>query len=196
MESDIGHITGQWDYAELPDNVKIGPDCWIERKDSFASFRSEQDPGLVLGERVRVYTWTTFNVEPTGRIEVGSDSVLVGAVFMCNEKITVGQRVVISYNATIADSDFHPIDPDLRRQDAIANTPLGDRSTRPPIVSRAVTIEDDVWIGISAIVLKGVTIGRGARIGAGAVVTSDVPPGASVSGNPARLAVEANEGND
>ena len=48
-------------------------------------------------------------------------------------------------------------------------------------------IEDDVWIGIGAIVLKGTRIGRGARVGAGAVVTRDVAAGATVAGNPAQL---------
>jgi acetyltransferase-like isoleucine patch superfamily enzyme len=50
-----------------------------------------------------------------------------------------------------------------------------------------VVIEDDVWIGIGALVLKGVRIGTGSRVGAGAVVTSDVPPGTMVAGNPARI---------
>ena len=49
-----------------------------------------------------------------------------------------------------------------------------------------VVIEDDVLIGIGAIVLKGVRICRGARVGAGAVITADVPPGAVMIGNPAR----------
>ena len=48
-------------------------------------------------------------------------------------------------------------------------------------------IEDDVWIGIGAIVLKGVRIGKDARIAAGSVVTTNVPPGATVVGNPARV---------
>ena len=95
--------------------------------------------------------------------------------------------MIVSYNVMIADCDFHPRDPDLRKQDAIANAPHGDRSRRPPLVSHPVVIADDVWIGIGAIVLKGVRIGKGARIAAGAVVTTDVPPGAPVAGNPARI---------
>jgi acetyltransferase-like isoleucine patch superfamily enzyme len=110
---------------------------------------------------------------------------------MCAERITVGKRVVISYNVTIADSDFHPIDPVARKRDAMANAPQGDRSQRPPYVTRPVTIEDDVWIGIGAIILKGVTVGRGARVGAGAVVTSDVPAGKMVAGNPAVVVEKA-----
>ena len=179
-------ITGNWDYSSLPPNVRVGHDCWLERRDSFARFRSEKDPGLVLGDRLRVYTWTTFNVEPTGYIEVGDDSVLVGPVFMCAERIVLGRNVTISYHVTIADSDFHPSDPELRIRDAIASSPQGDRRQKPDLVSRPVTIADDVWIGVGAIVLKGVHIGAGARIQAGAVVTRDVPPGALFAGNPAR----------
>jgi acetyltransferase-like isoleucine patch superfamily enzyme len=186
MNEDTDAITGAWDYGSLPANVVVGEGCWLERRDSFGRFRSTQQPGLVIGDRVRVYTWTTFNVEPSGIMTIGSDSVLVGAVFMCADRITVGDCVVISYTVTIADSDFHPLDPGLRRQDAVANSPQGDRSQRPRLVTRPVVIEDDVWIGIGATVLKGVRLGRGSRIGPGAVVTHDVPPGASVAGNPAQ----------
>lgn len=112
---------------------------------------------------------------------------------MCAERIQIGRRVIISYNVTLADSDFHPRDPDLRRQDAMANAPEGDRSRRPPVVSRPLVIDDDVWIGIGAIILKGVRIGQGARIGAGAVVTKDVPPGTYWTGNPARQVSAGNE---
>jgi acetyltransferase-like isoleucine patch superfamily enzyme len=182
----FGYFTGNWDYSTLSPNVQLGADCWLEREESFSRFRSAQNPGLILGDRVTVYTWTIFNVEPAGVVEIGSDTILVGAVFMCAERITVGKSTVISYNVTLADSDFHPINPELRKQDAIANSPFGDRSQRPAIRSRPIVIDDDVWIGIGAIILKGVHIGKGARIDAGAVVTQDVPAGSHVAGNPAR----------
>ncbi len=183
-------ITGGWEHASLPKNIRVGADCFLERKDSFKRFRSTREPGLVIGNRVKVYTWTEFNIEPAGVVEVGDDSILAGAVFMCAEKISIGKRVVVSYNVTIADSDFHPRDPELRKLDAMANAPGGDKSQRPAVIARPVVIEDDVWIGIGAIILKGVRIGRGARVGAGAVVTKDVPAGATMAGNPAQL-VEA-----
>ena len=116
MESNaIKDITGGWDHACLPHNVHVGEGCWLERKDSFKRFRSTREPGLVLGKRVMVYTWTEFNVEPTGLVEVGDDSVLAGAVFMCAESIRIGRRVIVSYNVTIADSDFHPRQPEARQ---------------------------------------------------------------------------------
>ncbi len=125
-------------------------------------------------------------------LDIGDDAILVGAVFMCAEHISIGRRVVISYNVTIADSDFHPLNFEMRKQDAIANAPYGDRSLRPPIVCKPVRIGDDVWIGIGAMILKGVQVGNGARIGPGAVVTGNVPEGATLIGNPAR-AVRAEE---
>lgn len=173
--------------ARLPVGVEIGDGCLLERVGSFELFRSEHRPGLRLGDRVQVLTWTTFNVEPKGVVEVGDDSVLVGAVFMCAERIQIGRGVVISYGVTIADSDFHPRDPLLRRVDAQATAPEGDLSLRPPLVTAPVEIGDYASVGVGAIILKGVRIGAGAMIGAGAVVTSDVPAGAVVSGNPGRI---------
>ena len=179
--------TDVWDDSPLPPNVHVGRDCRLERtKDTFARFRSTRDTGLRLGNDVRVHHGTRFSVEPEGVVEVGDNSILAGVVFMCADRITLGRSVVASYNVVITDCDFHPLDPDLRREDAVANAPGGDRGRRPPLATAPVVVEDGVWIGIAAIVLKGVRIGIGARIRAGAVVTQDVSPGAVVAGNPAR----------
>lgn len=189
--SDFGELTGQWDYSTLPGNVRIGRDCFLECRSSFRRFRSERDPGLVLGARVRAYGWTAFTSEPTGMIEVGDDTVLAGAVFWCAERISIGRRVVVSYNVILADSDFHPRDPDVRRLDTMAISPGGNTADRPPFPARPIVIEDDVTVGIGAIILKGVRIGAGASVMAGAVVSRDVPPGAVVAGNPARIVTPA-----
>jgi acetyltransferase-like isoleucine patch superfamily enzyme len=187
MTFDVREVTGEWDYATLPDNVWLADGCWIERPQSFERFRSTSVPGLVLGEGVRVYGWSAFSVEETGFVTVGGGSVLVGAVLMCRNWIEIGRDVVISYQVTIADSDFHPRDSAQRRRDAEASAPSGDPADRPEIESRPVSIGDGAWIGIGAIILKGVRIGAGARVEAGAVVTRSVPAGAIVEGNPARI---------
>jgi acetyltransferase-like isoleucine patch superfamily enzyme len=106
---------------------------------------------------------------------------------LCEAELTIGSYVVIGWNATIADSDFHPLEPALRIADAIACSPLGQGRPRPPLAGRPIFIEDDVWIGPNATILKGVRVGRGALIEAGAVVTRDVPPRARVLGNPAQV---------
>lgn len=184
---DASLYTGDWDYATLPANIRIGRDCYIERRESFTRFASARDPALVLGDRVHIYTWSAFSLDQDGLVEVGDDATLVGAQFMCAEHITVGRRVIVSYNVLIADCDFHPRDPELRRLDAIANAPGPGRPARPRLSSRPVLIEDDVVVGAGAMILKGVRIGRGAYVQAGAVVTSDVAPGSRVAGNPAHV---------
>jgi acetyltransferase-like isoleucine patch superfamily enzyme len=183
----LDDIVGRWDHSSLPDNVSIGSGCFLEKRSSFSGFRSARRPGLVMGDRVRVYSWTMFNVEARGLVEVGSDTTLVGAVLMCQERIRIGERVIVSYRVMIADSDFHPLDPEERKLDAVANAPGGDLTTRPAFGSRPVEIGDGAWIGIGAVILKGARIGPDARIHAGAVVTFDVPAGAEVAGNPGRI---------
>lgn len=179
------------DDTPVPENVVFGEGCRLEkRRETFQRFRSARQPGLRFGDRVEIHIWSSFSVEPDGVVEVGDDVVLVGASIMCAERVTIGKRVVVSYNVAIADCDFHPLDPGQRKLDAIANAP-GGSGPRPPLVSRPVTIGDDAWIGIGAVILKGVSVGAGARVAPGAVVTASVPAGAHVAGNPARVTSEA-----
>lgn len=97
--------------------------------------------------------------------------------FSVNRRVTVGEHVGIATRAVISDSDGHPAD--LSRR--LRGEPLAPSDILP------VTIGDRVWIGRSAHVQKGVTIGRGAVVAAGSVVTSDVPEGALAMGVPARV---------
>jgi acetyltransferase-like isoleucine patch superfamily enzyme len=183
----VTSIVPVWEEGALPPGVEIGEGCEMERnRQTFERFFSRRRPGLVLGPRVRVYTGTSFGVEEDGFLEVGADSVLVGAQIMCGERISIGRGVLVSYNVVIADCDFHPLDPEQRRRDTIAIAPEGD-GRRPPLKSAPVAIDDGAWLGIASMILKGVHVGAGARVEAGAVVTSNVPPGATVAGNPARV---------
>ena len=185
----IRDVTGEWDHADLPPNIHVGDDVFLESPRLFRQFESSRDPGMTIGDRVRVYFggWGGgFAVLPSGCIEIGDDCVFTGAQFMCSERIVIGRRVWISYNAIVSDADFHPHDPDRRRRDAVLCSPSPPPGERDPFPSAPVVIGDDVRIGVNAIVLKGVTIGDGASVYAGAVVTSDVAPGTLVAGNPAR----------
>jgi acetyltransferase-like isoleucine patch superfamily enzyme len=94
---------------------------------------------------------------------------------------------LVAGGVTIADSDFHPIAPAARLADTIALSPVGDRRRRPVVEARPIVIEDDVWIGYNATILKGVRVGAGAVIEPGALVLKDVPTGVHVVGNPARV---------
>ena len=102
-----------------------------------------------------------------------------GVYITCNIAVTIGNRCLIASDVIILDDDGHPVDWRERHNHWPKNPE--DRLGAPLV------IEDNVWIGTRAIILKGVHIGTGAVIGAGAVVTRDVPPATLVAGVPARV---------
>lgn len=111
-----------WSDDALPPGVVVGEDVYFERHaTSLRRYRSEQEAGLRIGAGARIYTWTEFSVEPAGAMTVGARTTLVGGLFMCGERIEIGDDVVISYDVTIADCDFHPLEPVARRADTIAD---------------------------------------------------------------------------
>ncbi len=180
---------GRWTNGTLPPNVQIGPNSLVTSDYAFKRFHSRHDPGLKVGSHCTM-DGVHFAIGAEGRVEIGDYCYFTNAVLLCELELRVGSYVVIGWNATIADTDFHPINPAERIADAIAVSPLGEGRPRPPIMRRPVIIEDDVWIGPNATILKGVRLGAGAYIEAGALVVRDVPPGAHVVGNPAQIVEE------
>jgi acetyltransferase-like isoleucine patch superfamily enzyme len=179
-------IEGYWADGHLPPNVELGPNTRISADFAFKRFRSQVDPALSIGANCTM-DGVHFAVGEQGRIAIGNFCYFTNAVLLCELELRFGDYVVIGWNTTIADTDFHPIEPALRIADAIACSPLGKNRRRPDIVSRPVIIEDDVWVGPNATILKGVRIGSGAVIEAGSFVVHDVPSGSQVAGNPARV---------
>jgi acetyltransferase-like isoleucine patch superfamily enzyme len=110
--------------------------------------------------------------------EVG-DRVFLGhqLTVSVGQRVSIGSDVLVSDRVVIADNDGHPLDP-VRR---LRGEPVDRGAVRP------VSIEDGAWVGTRAVILKGVTVGRGAVVAAGAVVTRSVPAYALVAGNPARV---------
>jgi acetyltransferase-like isoleucine patch superfamily enzyme len=180
----VDGAAGAWSHGVLPGNVQAGPGTAISGEVAFKRFRSQKAPALVLGAQCTM-DGVQFALGPDAQMTIGDYCYFTNAVLLCELAVRIGNHVVIGWNTTIADTDFHPLAPALRIADAIACSPLGRGLARPPIPAREVVIEDDVWIGPNATILKGVRIGAGAFIEAGALVTRDVPPRARVSGNPA-----------
>jgi acetyltransferase-like isoleucine patch superfamily enzyme len=108
-------------------------------------------------------------------LEIGENFAMSGGSICVAQHVKIGNRVALGANTTIADTDFHPLDLALRRQSPQQGN------------AGAVIIEDDVFVGMNSVILKGVTIGRGSVIGAGSVVAKDIPPGVIAAGNPARV---------
>jgi acetyltransferase-like isoleucine patch superfamily enzyme len=175
-----------WNQGALPANVKAGIGTLINGEVAFKRFQAAASPGLVLGRHCTM-DGVQFAVGEHGVIEIGDYCYFTNTVLLCELSLRIGSYVVIGWNTTIADTDFHPLAPALRIADAIACSPIGHGRPRPPIEERAVVIEDDVWIGPNATILKGVRIGAGSFIEPGALVTRDVPPRSRVGGNPATV---------
>lgn len=130
--------------------------------------------------------WTALGVSrpviirtlaPGAEITIGAGSGLSGTTLCSAVGITIGRRVLCGADVLVADTDFHPIQ---RSRRAGLPIPAGD-------MSDVVVIEDDVFLGARSIVLKGVRIGTGTVVGAGSVVSRNLPPGVVAAGNPARV---------
>ncbi len=112
-------------------------------------------------------------VVDAGRLTIGHGTNVngIGTKILCAQEITIGADCTFSWDCQVLDNDFHALTRDGVEQPSAAPVRIGDR----------------VWLGTRAIVLKGVTIGDGAVVAAGAVVSSDVPAGAIVGGVPAKV---------
>ena len=122
---------------------------------------------------------------PDGAVVIGDRCYVGASHFVCHTAITLGNDVIVSWGVTVVDHDSHSLNW-LERQHDIPNWKKGIKHWNDVSV-RAVVIGDKVWIGFGASILKGVTVGEGAVVGAKAVVTRDVAPYTVVAGNPARV---------
>jgi len=177
---------GRWTNGTPPPNVVLGLNTLVTGDLPFKRFHSQQPKGLVIGSHCTM-DGVHFALGQEGRVEIGDYCYFTNAVLLCELELRIGNYVVIGWNATLADTDFHPISPAERIADAVACSPLGKGRPRPVVAKKAVIIEDDVWIGPNATILKGVRIGAGAFIEAGTLVTRDVAPRTRIMGNPAQV---------
>lgn len=137
----------------------------------------EADDGEVaLGDRVFVHQDSIIEVGMGGRVDIGTDTHIQPRCQLSAYKgaLTIGRNVQVAPNCA-----FYPYNHATAAGQSIKQQPLQTKG--------GIVIEDDVWLGCGVIVLDGVRIGRGAVVGAGAVVTTDVPSNAIAIGAPARV---------
>ena len=133
----------------------------------------EEGAKMELKSNFTVYAGSYLRVLKGGELVFGSGFVNEGCQITCASKIVIGDGCVIARDVMIRDYDGHSIDiPGYH-------------------IAKPIKIGKHVWIGNRAIILKGVTIGDGAIIAAGAIVTKDVPAGAVVAGMPVRVVRES-----
>jgi acetyltransferase-like isoleucine patch superfamily enzyme len=127
-----------------------------------------------------------------GRISIGKYSfVSEGTRIWSGKNIYIGDRVLISHDVNIHDTSSHSISAQERHEHFLGIVHDGHPKVLRGVEDERIIIEDDAWIGFGSAILKGVTIGRGAIIGACSIVTKDIPAYTIVAGNPALKIGEA-----
>ncbi|WP_199618152.1 acyltransferase [Paenibacillus alkalitolerans] len=124
---------------------------------------------FIIGDKVILHRNTGFFLDSDEAvIEIGDHTFINRrSEIMCKKLVKIGRNCAISWDVSIMDTDYHCIE--------------GSTPTKPTVIG------DNVWIGNKSIILKGVTIGTGAVVAAGSVVSKDVPAYALVAGVPAKL---------
>lgn len=122
-----------------------------------------------LGRSVRFYQGVGLYLDaPGASISIGNGTYLNRRTeITCKHHVSIGEDCAISWDVLITDTDYHH----LGGSDPVSEVKIGNH----------------VWVGAKSMILKGVTIGDGAVVAAGSVVTKDVPAGALVAGNPAKV---------
>lgn len=156
------------------DNLQLGAHIFIG--DRVVIYQDKDGGPVELAERVCLHNDTCIQTGSGGSLKIGQDTHIQSHCQFSAYKapIQIGCGVQIAPNCA-----FYPYDHGIAPGQSIKQQPLQTKG--------GITIEDDAWLGFGVIVLDGVRIGKGAVIGAGAVVTRNVPDGAIAAGVPARV---------
>lgn len=133
------------------------------------------DGEMKIGNRVRIVSTLTKTelVAANGILEIGDGTFInYGCSIAANKLVKIGNDCNIGTYVIMMDNDFHRLEPERRNE----------KPESAPII-----LENNVWLGARVIVLRGVTIGEGSVIGAGSVVTKDIPPRSLAAGVPAKI---------
>lgn len=138
-----------------------------------------------------MHSWLT--IERGGAsFTLGERSFVGPGQISCAARVDIGSDVMIAWDTTILDHGSHSLVYSERAND-VSNWLVGEKDWRHVRLA-PVRICDKAWVGYRSTILPGVTIGEGAVVGAGSVVTKDVAPWTLVAGNPARLIRELSAG--
>lgn len=164
------------------------------------AFLVEQPEALItVGDDVIVWDRTKIHAWGKGRVTIGNCcSFGSDTTIHCRERVEIGDYALISWNVLIADFDAHSTNygermAEIQHTKATMWPNFSPKKSEPHqpfvpnFITRPVVIEEGVWIGANAIILKGSKIGKGSIIGAGAVVSGEIPPMSIAAGNPAKV---------
>jgi acetyltransferase-like isoleucine patch superfamily enzyme len=153
---------------------------------------------LIIGNNSNIEGHFVFEINH-GQVIIGNRTFIGGGTFICINRIEIGNDVLISWGCTFSDNNSHSTTWVERSNDVsdwkkgIDENNIGKYKDWENVKHAPIIVKDKAWIGFNSIILKGVTIGEGAIVGAGSVVTKDVPEWTIVAGNPARIIREIPE---
>lgn len=171
----------------------IGKDTILTREFELNLFRPKNKQYLKVGEKSYLSCKVNFESEE-GFVKIGNYCYIGPSTLISRSGITIEDYVTIAWGGYIYDHDSHSLDyrermlDNERQMEDALNGRLFIQSKDWSVVnSKPIVIRKNAWIGMNVIILKGVEIGEGAIVGAGSVVTKDVPAWTVVAGNPARV---------
>lgn len=172
--------------------VAAGANSNIQHLHLITRAPSQNEMKVKVGSNSMIQGDFIFETED-GLITIGDRTFIGGSKFICIEAIEIGNDVMFSWGCTVVDNNAHSLTWEERKNDVVDwkkgvdENAIGKYKDWSNVQRKKVVIKDKAWIGFNSIILKGVTIGEGAIIAAGSVVTKDVPDFAVVAGNPARI---------
>lgn len=155
-------------------NLEIGK-SWGRKSVLPTSLGLGNDSKIIINGHFRIYEGALIGIGDNASLKLGSGYINSKLSLSCFEKIEIGNNVVISSGVTIRDSDNHTI-----KKEGCMDS----------IKTKPILIGNHVWIGLNAVILKGVKIGNGSIVAAGAIVNKDIPENTMVGGVPAKIIKE------
>lgn len=162
------------------EHLNLGKHVFIG--DRVVIYRSKEGGPVKIGDRSRIHRDSIIETGKGGSLTIGTDTHIQPR---CQFSAYLGKIVIGSHVQIAPNCAFYPYDHGFDANEMIKKQPLQTKG--------GITIDNDTWLGVGVIVLDNVHIGKGAVIGAGAVVTRDIPAGSIAAGNPARVLKERNE---
>jgi galactoside O-acetyltransferase len=166
----------------LNGNLSYGSDTQLNFT---LTVRDAVDCSLEIGSQSEIHGSICLE-RRSANVQIGSRTYIGGLTLIDSaHHIEIGDDVMISFECIIMDNNSHSVNYHERENDVL-NWRRGVKDWTP-IPMAPVVIHNKAWIGARAIILKGVTVGEGAVVGAGSLVTKDVPAWTVVAGNPAKV---------
>lgn len=182
------------DHAPAYDKFLVNKDSIILPGFFINVVKAQENRKYVRVGKDSMLECTIFFESGEGEVIIG-DNVYIGASkIICRTRVEFGNNIFVAWGVYFYDHDSHSLDYQHRQQDLrqqVKDYREGkffiDNKNWAVVNTKAIKVCDNAWIGMHAIILKGVTIGEGAIVAAGSVVTKDVEPWTMVGGNPARF---------